>query len=89
MKGYQKRVIYLKNTGSEIFDEALFFVRAENNTRQVEYNDMVIEANRIIDESLGNYTKRGRGRSRLLGFVVPFLLGVFLCFLAAIPFLFI
>jgi hypothetical protein len=88
VKGYQKRVIYLKNTGSEIFDEALFFVRAENNnTRQVEYNDMVNEANRIIDESLGNYGKKGRGRSRLLGFVVPFLLGVLLCSLAALLFL--
>jgi hypothetical protein len=82
----QKRVIYLKNTGSEIFDEALFFVRSENNSKNVEYNDMVIEASRIIDESLGNYSREGRGRSRMLGFFVPFLLGVLLSSVAVLPF---
>lgn len=83
MKGYQKRVIYLKNTGSEIFDEALFFVKTDGEGRSIEHKDMVSEANRIIDESLGNYTTEGRGRSGLLGFIVPFLLGVLLCSLLA------
>ncbi len=84
MKGYQKRVIYLKNTGSQIFDEALFFVKSEGDVKNTDYNDMVTEANRIIDESLGNADKRGRGRSRVFGFIAPFLLGVFVCSFAAL-----
>ena len=84
MKGYQKRVIYLKNTGSRIFDEAVFFVKADLDAASTEYNDMVIEANRIIDESLGRVDTKGRGKSRILGFLTPFLLGVLLCSFAAL-----
>ncbi len=83
MKGYQKRVIYLKNTGSQIFDEALFFVKNEGNAVNTEYLDMVNEANRIIEESLTKTSIKGRGRSRILSFLIPFLLGVFVCSITA------
>ncbi len=86
MKGYQKRVIYLKNTGSQIFDEALFFVKRDG-AKNTEYNDMVIEANRIIDESLGRADKRGRGKGRVISFLAPFLLGVLACAAACLLFI--
>ena len=78
VRGCQKKVIFLKNTGSHLFDEAYFIVsRACEDARIVE-GDMVCEANRIIDESLGIYgsgRKRG-GAGRMLSFLFPFLLGV-------------
>ena len=82
MKGYQKRVIYLKNTGSHIFDEAVFFVKGENDLKELGKGDMVNEANRIIEESLGKLDTQGRGSGRFLGFFAPFLLGVSVCILA-------
>ena len=52
-KGCQKRMIMLKNTGSEIFDEAYFILKEERILRSdVNENDMVREAGRIINENL-------------------------------------
>ena len=51
MRGYQKRIIYLKHTGSHLFDEAYFVVSP--NGAAAKKDDMVIEANRIIEESIG------------------------------------
>lgn len=72
MRGYQKRVIFLKHTGSRIFDEA-YFVVSPSGEKSCE-NDMVLEANRIIEDNLGaglseEKTRKGR-------FLSPFLLGV-------------
>ncbi len=87
MKGYQKRVIYLKNTGSQIFDEALFFVKSDGDAQNADYTDMVSEANRIIEESLGMVNKRGRGGRRFFAFLAPFLLGILACSVAAMLFM--
>lgn len=85
MKGYQKRVIYLKNTGSRVFDEAMFFVSREGEEQRLGYSDMVSEANRIIEESLGKDNSVGRdGKSGFFAFLAPFLLGVFVCSLAVV-----
>ena len=85
MKGYQKKVIYLKNTGSHIFDEAMFFVSREGEEQRLGHGDMVIEASRIIEESLGKENRRGRdARSGIFAFLAPFLLGVSVCSLAVI-----
>jgi len=51
-KGCQKRMIMLKNTGSEIFDEAYFILKEKAEKSRISENDMVREANRIIDEKL-------------------------------------
>jgi len=51
-KGCQKRMIMLKNTGSEIFDEAYFILKERAEKSGVSENDMVREASRIIDENL-------------------------------------
>ena len=53
MRGYQKRVIYLKNTGSRNFEEAYFIVRADIGDEGRSSPHMIEEANRIIDENFG------------------------------------
>ena len=62
MRGYQRRVIYLKNTGSALFDEAYFVVK-ENGGARAQSGDMVSEATRIIKENSGAKKKRPGGRS--------------------------
>ena len=74
LKGYQKRVIYLKNTGSHIFDEAYFVVSREGEGALTK-SDMVLEANRIIEESLNEGAVEKRRRSGALSFLLPFFLG--------------
>ena len=77
VRGYQKRVIYLKNTGSPLFDEAYFIVSREGEATGLAGGDMVYEANRIIDESLDGERVGGRRNvlRRILSFALPFLLG--------------
>ena len=88
MRGCQKRVIFLKNTGSHLFDEAYFIVSRACEDAQIVEGDMVCEANRIIDESLGIYgsgLKRG-GVGRMLSFLFPFLLGILISTIGFIAF---
>ncbi len=56
MRGYQKRVIYLKNTGSRQFEEAYFVLRPDDNDGSSE-KALIEEANRIINE---NFEKKKR-----------------------------
>ena len=73
MRGYQKKVIYLKNTGSSIFEEAYFIVKPEQK-KTASTTEMVDEANRILEEIYGK-GKRGFLKSRLFH-VVSFISGV-------------
>ena len=86
MRGYQKRIIYLKNTGSHLFDEAYFVVSP--NGEAAKKDDMVVEANRIIEESMG--AKKNRKKSFAPGFLYPFLIGAATSFvvLSAVLFIF-
>lgn len=63
VKGYQKRVVFIKNTGSEYFDEAYFVVC--DSPRTPGEKDMISEANRIIDEARGIKTQSGGQRGWL------------------------
>ena len=80
MKGYQRKVIFLKNTGSPYFDEAYFLVSREGDGASIEQSDMVLEANRIINESLEDSETRIRREraKRQRDFLIPFFLGVLL-----------
>ena len=51
MKGYQRKVIYLKNTGSRHFEEAYFVLREDSCAGDVSRREMVEEANEIIKEN--------------------------------------
>ena len=86
MRGYQRKVIFLKNTGSPFFDEAYFVVSSEGEEAAIEQSDMVFEANRIINESLENSSLRIRRESleRRQNFLVPFFLGVLISITTAL-----
>lgn len=74
VRGYQKRVIFVKNTGSRIFDEA-YFVLSEREPCKREKADMIAEANRIIEENEGLCKKRSRLPGILLRLFIPFMIG--------------
>ena len=58
MRGCQKKVIYIKNTGSDVFEEAYFVVKEKHDMYSFE-GDFLTEANRIVDEiSLTGIKKR-------------------------------
>lgn len=80
VRGCQRKVIFLKNTESEIFSEAYFIV--DGRSREVGEADMVREANRIIENNLtaGASAIRGKGGfRRAMGAIIrgipAFLLG--------------
>lgn len=73
MRGYQKRVIYLKNTGSRHFEEAYFILREDGGKGAHSGVDMIDEANRIIKE---NFEKERRGFiSSKKWYIVAFFVG--------------
>ena len=79
VRGYQKRVVFLKNTGSELFEEA-YFVISDRSDMKKPPADMLKEANRIIEASIDSRSKAKRGLFRgFLGLIrksaLPFLLG--------------
>ena len=73
MRGYQKKVIYLKNTGSRHFEEAYFVLRGDADNNNPTGAEMIDEANRIIKE---NFEKERRGFiSSKKWYVVAFFVG--------------
>ncbi len=63
MRGYQKKVVYLKNTGSPVFEEAYFVIKTDCQKEDKYTGEKLIEeANRIVEENkklyCGNRTKR-------------------------------
>ncbi|NLK38978.1 MAG: hypothetical protein GX303_01845 [Clostridiales bacterium] len=59
LKGCQRKIILLRNTGSNIFEEAYFVLKADAEARQdLSESDMVSEARRIVEAntiSLGQH----------------------------------
>ena len=51
IKGCKKNVVYLRNTESEVFEEAYFILSDDYESKQPSEPDMLAEANRIIAES--------------------------------------
>ena len=83
MRGYQKKVIFLKDTGSHLFDEAYFVVSRKGEEANIEQTDMVYEANRIIRESLMDKESRIKERKKKLSvsLFLSFFLGVIITLL--------
>lgn len=83
MRGYQRKVIFLKDTGSHLFDEAYFVVSRRGEEANIGKSDMILEANRIIKESLTYREKRARGIKSLLrrDVIIPFSVGSLVSFL--------
>jgi hypothetical protein len=78
--------VYLKSTGSNVFDEAYFVVR-ESAHPFLNECDMIKEANRILDECMSIEESRGFA-DRLKNFtkriVIPFLGGMIIGIITAI-----
>ena len=62
VRGYQRRIIHLKNTESNVFDEA-FFVVGEQGLGMCE-GELIAEANRIVSECSSNDAQVMKGKSR-------------------------
>ena len=73
MRGYQKRVIHLKNVGSQSFEEAYFVLRSDAPSGVGSPEMMIDEANRIIEENFGKGKKRAAIGKR--GYVLSFFAG--------------
>ena len=69
IKGCQKKIIHLKNTGSPYFEEA-YFILKDDSTIPCE-NDMVKEALRIAEAS----TSKGKVSANVLTKLIPALIG--------------
>ena len=83
MRGYQKKVIYVKNTGSRHFEEAYFVLRPDSEGAAASHDSMISEANRIINENFKR--KKGGLFHSKKWYILAFLLGcattAALCFL--------
>ena len=79
VRGCQKKIIYLKNSGSDIFEEAYFVIKSDIRYEETSECDMIEEANRIIEESFCTEEKE-KLAGRVLSFVkkiaIPFFVGV-------------
>ena len=84
MKGCQKKVIFLKNTGSYLFDEAYFIISREGERSPITEESMIVEANRIIESSIDTEKKDSHGGHTALRVAVPFLIGAALSALCAV-----
>ena len=75
MRGFKKHVHKAKGTDSEIFGEAVFFLR-EDASQPKKNGDIISEANRIIEDSLGYRPCGMDGRKNaFLRKSLPFLIG--------------
>ena len=76
MRAYHKRAIYIKDTGSSLFKEAYFILNDVQQRADITEDDMISEANRIIEESVGNQKgKRGAiGLKETIFFISGFLI---------------
>ncbi len=68
MRGYQKRIVCLKRTGSPIIEEA-YFVLSDGASLEDGRESFLKEANRIIEENTVDKKKRD-------GRILPFCLGI-------------
>ena len=80
MRGYQKKVIFVKNTGSRHFEEAYFVMRPDCEESGDLSETMIEEANRIINENFQNrqggffYSKKWYILAFFIGCAVTFAL---------------
>ena len=63
MRGYQKRVVYLKNTGSSVFEEAYFVIKSDKkdfSDKAYTGEALIEEAHRIIEENVKLHSNKKR-----------------------------
>ena len=84
MRGYQKKIIFLKNSGSDIFEEAYFVIKGDEKSRIFSHATMVSEAKRIIEENFG--TRKRRFKFFSFKILISFLLGFSIAFFLTLLF---
>ncbi len=72
LKGCHKSIVFLKNTGSELFDEAYFIVKP--NTHPYDDKDIVREATCLVNGYLEQKQKK-KGHGWIFSFLIGALLG--------------
>ena len=73
MRGYQKKIIYMKNTGSKHFEESYFVLKSDIEKTGISCNEMIDEANRIIEE---NFDQNSHGfLYSVRWYIIAFLIG--------------
>ena len=84
MRGTQKRVVYLKNTGSDIFEEAYFIIKEKTDIDILAAgeNDLIKEASRIINENSGK--KQKNALKRITSQSCAFIIGVLISFIVTV-----
>ena len=79
LRGYQKKIIFLKNLGSDVFDEAYLIINDRYERERFIKKDMINEAEKIINESLNRTNGRHRLNKRTLLYIaVSFFIGAIL-----------
>lgn len=71
IKGCHKRIVFLKDTGNELFEEAYFVLKPYAFTKSE--TDIVSEATKIVNGITNNSIKikeRKRGKGRLIFFLL-------------------
>lgn len=82
VRGCQKKIIYLKNTRSSVFDEAYFVIKDSTLYESKDECDMVEEANKILSEAFDFDDMSVRKRiarflkKNTISFIVGFILGI-------------
>lgn len=78
MRGYQKRVVFLKNPGGDIFEEAYFILKS--NGDEPASDEIVSEAYRIINANKKEMIRKSH-TPRLYSKALFFGAGFFFCML--------
>lgn len=82
IKGCQKKIIFIKDTGSEFFEGAYFILKEEVPTSVDTETDMVKVATKIVNETFVTAPKSKKKikiNFSALGFVLGGLLGAAVC----------
>lgn len=82
LRGAEKRMIVVRTRDSRLFEEAYFVVRPEADKPRFEESDMLLEANRLLENSMtGARAERGArellsARGGFFGGLLRFTLGL-------------
>ena len=85
LRGYQKKIIFLKNLGSDVFDEAYLVINERYEKEKAVKKNIVIEAEKIINESLDRVSGRRRIKGKqlctvIISFIIGVAIGAGICF---------
>ncbi len=78
VRGCEKRIYYVKNTDSEIFDEAYLILRRQEKGKHIPPREIELEAMRIVNGASGGRCRGGKGEATDHGNLKAFFAGALL-----------